>query len=218
MKNLKINIGCGMTPTAGWENFDNSISIKLASFPTLASLLHKAKLISPSQMDYISFCQNSNIRWADATKKIPLPNESVAVLYSSHMLEHLDRDEARSFLREAMRVLKPGGIIRLVVPDLAKAVEEYNHNKDGDEFIKTLLVCQANPKSLFARFRLALIGNRHHLWMYDTKSLSKFVRECGFKDPMSLSPGETTINRSDPLDLREREEESIYVEATKPEL
>jgi len=41
------------------------------------------------------------------------------------MLEHLDREEAKLFLREALRVLKSGGIIRLVLPDLGKLIKEY---------------------------------------------------------------------------------------------
>ncbi len=141
MKNLKVNIGCGMTPTREWENFDNSISLKLAARPFLTNLLSGLKIISSSQLDYIAFCRNNKIRWADATRHIPLKNNSVAVLYSSHMLEHLDREEAQSFLKEAQRVLQPGGTIRLSVPDLAKAIGNYINNKNADEFIQSMLVC-----------------------------------------------------------------------------
>lgn len=42
------------------------------------------------------------------------------VLCTSHMVEHLDRDEVISFLKEACRILAPNGIIRIVVPDLKK--------------------------------------------------------------------------------------------------
>ncbi|CAA9217761.1 MAG: hypothetical protein AVDCRST_MAG93-305, partial [uncultured Chloroflexia bacterium] len=50
---------------------------------------------------------------------------TVDILYSSHMLEHLDRDSARRFLHEAYRVLKPGGAIRIVVPDFALLIDRY---------------------------------------------------------------------------------------------
>jgi hypothetical protein len=40
------------------------------------------------------------MKWADGTKHIPEAKGSVEVVYSSHMLEHLDRVETRAFLRE----------------------------------------------------------------------------------------------------------------------
>jgi len=56
---------------------------------------------------------------------IPFPDDSVRVVYHSHMLEHFARGEARSFLRECRRVLQPGGIIRVVVPDLECLAKTY---------------------------------------------------------------------------------------------
>ena len=55
------------------------------------------------------------------------------MLYSSHFLEHLRDPEARSFLRECMRVLKPGGILRLVVPNLEDIARDYLGIIDGLE-------------------------------------------------------------------------------------
>lgn len=54
----------------------------------------------------------------DLSRGIPLPDGSCAVVYHSHVLEHLRRQEAPFFLQECARVLKPGGIIRVAVPDL----------------------------------------------------------------------------------------------------
>jgi predicted SAM-dependent methyltransferase len=56
---------------------------------------------------------------------IPLQDNSCDVLYSSHAIEHFDRVGARRFLVECRRVLKPGGIIRLVAPDLEGIVRAY---------------------------------------------------------------------------------------------
>jgi hypothetical protein len=96
---MRVNIGCGKTPTLGWENFDNSLSVRLSKVPAIPRLLYKLKLLNKQQMDRVVFCKNNVIRWADATKKIPLPNDAVDVLYSSHMLEHLDRKGAEIFWR-----------------------------------------------------------------------------------------------------------------------
>ncbi|MBA3480342.1 MAG: methyltransferase domain-containing protein, partial [Pirellulales bacterium] len=54
----------------------------------------------------------------DATKGLPFESNTVDVCYSSHVLEHLSREEATSFIGEQRRVLKKGGVIRVVVPDL----------------------------------------------------------------------------------------------------
>jgi hypothetical protein len=52
--------------------------------------------------------------------------------------------------------------------------------------------------------------------MYDSASLAKLLIEAGFRNPVNLPPGQTTISESGSLDLREREEESLYVEARNP--
>jgi predicted SAM-dependent methyltransferase len=58
-------------------------------------------------------------------KGIPFPDNSFSVVYHSQVLEHIPRDSAAGFIRECYRVLKPGGILRVVVPDLENIVDEY---------------------------------------------------------------------------------------------
>jgi predicted SAM-dependent methyltransferase len=211
----RVNIGCGMSPTQGWLNFDNSLSIKLSRFPLVSNVLHKAKLINQEQMALIKFLSENRVSLADGTKKIPLPDGSVGVLYSSHMVEHLDREEAKRFLHEAWRVLAPGGIIRLAVPDIKKQVKQYLETGDADQFVEATYLTVSRPRRFSERLRLVLIGARHHHWMYDEKSLCMLLQKCGFKDAASIEPGRTRISDPGSLDLRERESESLYVEATK---
>lgn len=54
----------------------------------------------------------------DLSSGIPLRDDSAAVVYHSHLLEHFRRDDARRFMRECHRICTPGGLIRVVVPDL----------------------------------------------------------------------------------------------------
>ena len=61
----------------------------------------------------------------DATKGLPFESNAVDVCYSSHVLEHLSREEATSFIGEQRRVLKNGGVIRVVVPDLERICRLY---------------------------------------------------------------------------------------------
>jgi len=62
---------------------------------------------------------------ANLLKGIPFPDESFDVVYHSQVLEHFPKEKALNFIKECFRVLKPNGIIRVVVPDLENIVDEY---------------------------------------------------------------------------------------------
>ena len=58
-------------------------------------------------------------------KGIPFDANCADAIYHSHLFEHFHKEDAVLFLKECYRVLKPDGIIRIVVPDLEKIVSEY---------------------------------------------------------------------------------------------
>jgi predicted SAM-dependent methyltransferase len=62
---------------------------------------------------------------------IPFPNESFDIIYHSHVLEHFKKADAIGFVKECFRVLKPKGVLRVVVPDLEQIVKEYLMNLEG---------------------------------------------------------------------------------------
>ncbi len=62
---------------------------------------------------------------ANLLNGIPFPDESFDVVYHSQVLEHIPKEKACNFIKECFRVLKPEGIIRVVVPDLENIVNEY---------------------------------------------------------------------------------------------
>lgn len=213
---MRINVGCGQTPTPGWRNFDNSPSLRLSGIPLLPELLLRLKLLEASQYSFIQFARNNNIEYGDAVKGLPMQDESADALYSSHMLEHLDRNEAGEFLKEAFRILRPGGIVRIAVPDIEKKIAIYNEAGDADAFLESTLLCVPRPRSFAERLRLLLVGTRHHQWMYDGNSLSRLLQRFGFVRAEAMPAGRTKIEDPEPLDLRERASESVYVEAEKP--
>lgn len=165
---------------------------------------------------FIHIERHAEIEVADAARPLPAPDGSVRILYSSHMLEHLDRAEAGFFLKEAYRVLRPGGVIRLGVPDLRRLIERYVADGDADAFVEKTLMCVPRPRSLARRLESLLVGSRHHLWMYDGASLCSLLRIYGFADVEAVPAGETRIVDHEPLDLRERADESVFVEAVRP--
>lgn len=213
---LMINVGCGQTPTQGYRNFDNSLSLYLSKYPFLIWLLRKIRFINKAQYQFIQFCRRNSIEYANAAKRLPLPDESVGVLYSSHMIEHLDKTEVMQFLDEARRVLGKRGVIRLAVPDLRLQAEEYLKNNDADKFIADTGLSVPNPRTMIARLRTLVVGNRHHLWGYDGNSLVRLLASHGFIDPKILRAGQTSILNPGELNLHERSPGSVYVEATKP--
>jgi len=68
---------------------------------------------------------NGQVQAWDVSKGLPFGNNEVDACYASHLLEHLSRGQARALLQESRRVLRPGGIIRLAVPDLEAITREY---------------------------------------------------------------------------------------------
>jgi len=67
--------------------------------------------------------------WLDLRRRLPFADESVDAIYCCHTFEHFSEHDVRKILRECLRVLKRGSGIRIVTPDLKKAVRAY---LDGD--------------------------------------------------------------------------------------
>jgi SAM-dependent methyltransferase len=94
----------------------------------------------------------SDVRRWDVRKPLPFPDGSVDMVYHSHLLEHLEADDGRNLIKDCFRALKPGGILRVAVPDLAGIAEAYlearvSARQDGDttmlEWTRMELVDQA---------------------------------------------------------------------------
>jgi predicted SAM-dependent methyltransferase len=214
---MRVNIGCGATPTEGWLNLDNSWTVRAARHSLLLHGLRLVGVLGEQSSGLAAVAQADDIRWANAVRRIPCEDSAAEVVYSSHMIEHLDQAEARRFLAEVRRVLRPGGILRLAAPDLGLLVDDYLSARDADQFVRRTYMTQPRAAGLLARLRAALIGSRHHLWMYDGASLSDLLHRAGFAQVAVLPPGETAIADPGSLDLKERAEESVYVEAVNPQ-
>ena len=212
---IKVNIGCGRTPTEGWLNFDNSPAIRLAKSPFKYKLAKAMGFLNEQQIETIKWNMEHNIQFADATRSIPLQTSSVDCIYTSHMVEHLSQKGARSFLNEVKRVLKVGGVVRISVPDLRIAVDEYLGSNDADAFMREILVQAPEINTIKQKISLFVSGYRHHQWMYDGASLSKLLFEMGFDSVEICRDGKTNSVDSDDLNLYEREEQSVYVEGIK---
>ena len=98
-------------------------------------------------------------------------DDSVDLIYSSHVLEHFGRHEYRDVLREWYRVLKPGGVLRIAVPDF-EAVVCYYTEKEADIELLLGLVVGGQKEGEFD----------YHKMIFDEKLLSRVLRETGFRE------------------------------------
>ena len=109
-------------------------------------------------IDYITSVDNLNM----------FKDNSVNLIYASHILEHFKRFETEKVLNEWYRVLEKGGILRIAVPDFEKIVKVYLKNKKLDELMGLLYGGQHYKY------------NFHHK-VFDFNSLSKILTKVGFK-------------------------------------
>lgn len=75
--------------------------------------------------------QSSQVEAADLSQGIPCEDNSADAVYHSHLLEHLTQTSAREFVADCFRVLRPGGIIRIAVPDLEQIAIQYLKTVDA---------------------------------------------------------------------------------------
>jgi predicted SAM-dependent methyltransferase len=226
MEIVGVNVGCGNSPCqlAGWDNVDKAINARLRNVPGLRRVLGAARLL-PGSNDY--WPRKLNVH--DIRKGLPYRDSSLRYVYSSHCFEHLYLDQAMRFLGECFRVLKPGGILRLVVPDLELLIRGYIEAKQAssegghaelpaDTFVRHLLmVREAAPRGIVDRWFKPVLGKHTiHCWAYDCQSLSARFLEAGFTDVKRCSYLKSAIPDVDSLDLAEKASESLYVEGTKP--
>lgn len=227
---IRLNLGCGLQAPPGWTNVDGSWNARLAKHPLVRRALSKLRLLP---QDKLEIPWSSSILIHDIRKPLPFPDNSAAVLYASHVLEHLYREEGQRLIVESFRVLEPGGVLRVVVPDLRAIVEDYLRNgadrpqpSDPDYFMpadivnQRLLMRWPTPVSSHLLYRIynSWQDFHSHKWMYDADSLIALFKRAGFVDAARRDCYDSRI-----AGIREVEDESrilngagVCVEGVKP--
>ncbi|MEK7608649.1 MAG: methyltransferase domain-containing protein [Patescibacteria group bacterium] len=216
----KLHIGCGLIAPAGWVNLDGSAGAWIAKHPVLKKTLKTFHLAPRSLFDT---AWSPDIVVHDIRRRLPFDNDSIGAAYGSHLLEHLYRDEAVSLLGECFRVLAPGGIVRMMVPDLRGHAESYLNDsiptRDGltkaDVFVEALNFRDPHPVRGSAVYRLytALKDFHTHKWMYDADSLSSYFKEAGFTEIRTMKRHESRIKGIEEVERND----GLCVEGLKPD-
>jgi len=180
-----LNLGCGLKAPENWLNVDGSLQVVFARRPRLKRILVEIGLYPKSQAE---IPWPANVMRLDLRKPLPFPNDRFIAVYSSHTIEHLYYDEAAALTSECHRVLKSGGVFRVVVPDLAAIVRRYllrssqPDSKDtaAERFMDELLLHPRVAEHGLIGLYHRLCGFHQHKWMYDAPGLGKLLREVGF--------------------------------------
>jgi predicted SAM-dependent methyltransferase len=147
----------------------------------------------------------------DLSNGLPFPNESCALIFSEHVIEHLSREAAEKFVRECYRVLQKGGVVRISTPDAGRYLRSYAG--DG-EFLRHSSFTQSIETPL-DRINQMMREDGQHLWVYDSPSLLLLLRRAGFSSCVEQEFGVSQHPRMQNLDSPGRAFESFYVEGEK---
>ncbi len=120
-----LNVGAGV-PAPDWLNLDASPLFLLPrSVHRALSMLRLSARSEAFLGARYAYCR------LGADTRLPFPDASMEAVYTSHTLEHLSAPTVRLFVEEARRVLRPQGILRIVVPDLEARLRSLLESEDA---------------------------------------------------------------------------------------
>jgi predicted SAM-dependent methyltransferase len=186
-----VNIGAGNTGRQGWVNVD---------------------MVKTPEINCIYDCR----------KKLPFSTASVKGIFCEHFFEHLDySEEVPFFLDECHRVLKRGGVLRLILPDAGKYL--FGYTETGWEHLSAIRpLDEGNVDHYYKcqyRTKMELInmvfrqGHRHK-YAYDFETLTFLLSKYGFFQIFQQKYNQTLMPELK-IDSAERATESLYVDAVK---
>jgi predicted SAM-dependent methyltransferase len=146
-----------------------------------------------------------DLHW-DLRRQLPFPDGAAEAVFLEHVLEHFTLAAVLDLLGECRRVLGPGGIVRVGVPDFGRYLESYAG--DG-EFVERLR--PERPTRLLAVGEVALGHGHRSVW--DGETLELAVAEAGFANVRRRDFGDSDLDPAP--DNPEREPESVYAEGRR---
>ena len=146
----------------------------------------------------------------DISELKTIDSNSVEVIYACHVLEHLGRNEYKGILSRWFEIIKPGGILRISIPDFEKVVNYYNKTKDLKKLLGFLYGGQTYKEN-------------YHYCIWDFKTLSEDLLSIGFNEVYKYNWRETEHSHIDDfsqaylphMDKENGELMSLNIEAKK---
>ena len=122
------------------------------------------------------------------------------VVFCSHVLEHLALEDFYTALNNTKKILKRGGVFRVIVSSLKGLIDDYILQYDSeDQLVSSKVSIQFFKNNTVGKVKRSLaikgilaecLGNSAHLWMWDKKSLSAALADAGFVDIIPFNIGD----------------------------
>ena len=145
----------------------------------------------------------------DLSRPFPFADESFDGVFCEHVLEHFSLEEGRRLVREIRRVLRPGGCLRIVVPDAELVLRKYF------DAPQALVARRGGGDHTPMEIVNAYFRQGHeHQFLYDWETLQKMLVREGFNKVLRVSIGQAHSCAAIALDDEKYEWESLYVEAS----
>jgi len=190
----------------GWVNVDYALGARLATTPLLGATVRKLKLF---RLEW-----DRRIHIHDLTRRLPWGDCTVDACYTSHTVEHMARDEGARLVAEVFRVLKPGSVLRVVVPDLAVLIDAYKSGRMPAERLVEELGVLYSPAKTGLRRALAPMMEFPHKCMYDHDAMTRLLAGAGF-DARRRDPFDSDIAGIREIELPNRTTNAVIVEGRK---
>lgn len=142
--------------------------------------------------------------------RIPFRDESLSLVFSEHVLEHVSLHVAKKHLRELHRVLKPGGIVRIAMPDLDDIISCYLDDWKRADWVNW-------PEYSYVQSRVQAINMAFREWghqyLYNREEIVRLLAEAGFSKINFALPGVSHLPGL--CGLETRPDSKLIVEAEK---
>lgn len=147
---------------------------------------------------------------ADLRAGLPFAEGSVDYAVAIHVFQHVALDALAPMLARVRRVLKPGGVVRLALPDLEKAIDAYRRG-DAAYFA----VPDAQWQSLGAKLVAQIVWHNDVVTPFTYDLAAEALAKAGFAAVARCAFRATRSPFPDIVACDNRERESLFVEATK---
>jgi predicted SAM-dependent methyltransferase len=117
----------------------------------------------------------------DLRRPLPFPDGSAELAHAEHFLEHLTDEEALRLLQECRRVLRPGGMMSVTVPDAEPLLQAYaaGDQEFFDGYAEEIPEGRALPTPL-GQINYLFRAATTHLYAYDEETLRLLLDRAGF--------------------------------------
>jgi predicted SAM-dependent methyltransferase len=129
--------------------------------------------------------------YLDSTKNFPFTDSSFVAVFCEHMIEHMEKPQARSLLQEVFRVLRPKGVFRLVTPSFesfARLALDPS-SAPAQKYLANFRQLVSNPRAdLGDAINLIFYGHGHR-HVYLVEELATILRQAGFSEARVMAAG-----------------------------